>query len=231
MDAVLAFFHRTRKLSISQNDVTCNIRYSTLFWLFIIGSIAGYVLEGLWCILTKGHWEHHSATVWGPFCIIYGVGAVAVYLFSTFLKDKNLLIRLAVFTISGATVEYLGSVFQELCLGSISWNYSEHIFNLGGRVSLKMALLWGVLGILFMQFLFPPINRLFEKMKGKGWKIACMVTTVFMTVNLLVTAAAVIRWRTRVEAPETADPAVQWLDNTYNDQTMEKLFPNMQFTK
>ena len=50
------------------------LRYTTLFWLFFLGSIAGFVLEGLWRIILVGHWENHSATVWGPFCIVYGIG-------------------------------------------------------------------------------------------------------------------------------------------------------------
>lgn len=134
MDAVAAFFHRTLEVPSKQNDISFKIRYSTLFWLFMLGSVVGFILEGLWCILLQGHWEHHSATVWGPFCIIYGIGAVAVYLLSVVLKNQNLLVQFAAFTVSGAAVEYFGSLFQELCFGSVSWDYSEHILNLGGRV-------------------------------------------------------------------------------------------------
>lgn len=66
------------------------ISYTNLFWLFMLGSVAGFVLEGLWCILMEGHWENHSATVWGPFCIIYGIGAAAVSLLSILLKGRVL---------------------------------------------------------------------------------------------------------------------------------------------
>lgn len=183
------------------------------------------------CVLCKGHWEHHSATVWGPFCLIYGIGAVAVYLLSVVLKSKNLLVQFGVFTVYGAAVEYFGSLFQELCFGSVSWDYSEHMLNLGGRVSLKMAFMWGVLGIVFMRFAFPWISRLLEKMKGTGWRIACVAMTVFMAVNLLVTSAAITRWKTRAAGEPANNPVAQWLDNTYGDETMTRLFPNMQFTE
>ncbi len=207
-----------------------SVRYSTLFWLFLLGSVAGFVLEGIWCILTKGHWEHHSATVWGPFCIIYGVGAVAVYLLSTRLRRRPLPAQFMAFTCAGAAVEYCGSLFQELCFGSVSWDYSAHSFNLGGRVSLKMALLWGVLGILFMRLAFPLVGRLLAKMQGNAWRIACIGMTVFMAVNLLVTAAAVTRWRARTQGVGNTDAVAQWLDDAYDDQTMERLFPNLRFT-
>lgn len=93
MDAVMTCLRRTLLSSPKQRGVSYPIRYSTLFWLFMLGSVAGFVLEGLWCVLCKGHWEHHSATVWGPFCLIYGIGTVAVYLLSVVLKSKNLLVQ------------------------------------------------------------------------------------------------------------------------------------------
>lgn len=230
MGAVMAFFHRSLAVPAGRQAVSYKIRYATLFWLFLLGSMAGFVLEGLWCVLMQGHWEHHAATVWGPFCIIYGIGAVVVYLLSALLKNRGLLIQFAVFTVSGAAVEYFGSLFQEMCFGSVSWDYSGHALNLGGRVSLKMAFMWGVLGILFMRLAFPLFNRLFAKMQGRGWRIACAALTAFMAVNLLVTAAAVTRWRTRASSQETGNPVIQWLDDTYDDQTMSRLFPNMRFT-
>lgn len=116
-----------------------SITYSSLFYLFLFGSIFGFILEGLWCIIKVGHWENHSALVWGTFCIVYGFGAVAIYLFSCWLHKKNILIQFTILSISGAVVEYFTSLFQELIFGTTSWNYSHHLFNIGGRVSLQMA--------------------------------------------------------------------------------------------
>ena len=206
------------------------ISYPSLFWLFMLGSVLGFVLEGVWCIFTKGHWEHHAATVWGPFCIIYGIGAVAVYLLSILLQHKGLPIQFFAFTAAGAVIEYFSSLFQEFYFHSVSWNYSAHFLNLGGRVSLKMSLLWGILGIAFMWLIFPLLNRLLVKMQGKGWKITAIMLTAFMAVNLAVTAAAVIRWHNRTTGDVLqASRVAQFLDAAYNDDTMARLFPNMMF--
>lgn len=168
MDAVMTCLRRTLLSSPKQRGVSYPIRYSTLFWLFMLGSVAGFVLEGLWCVLCKGHWEHHSATVWGPFCLIYGIGAVAVYLLSVVLKSKNLLVQFGVFTVYGAAVEYFGSLFQELCFGSVSWDYSEHMLNLGGRVSLKMAFMWGGAGYCVYAVCLPLDQPPVGKDEGNG---------------------------------------------------------------
>ena len=206
------------------------ISYTNLFWLFMLGSVAGFVLEGLWCILMEGHWENHSATVWGPFCIIYGIGAAAVSLLSILLKGRVLPVRFLALSAAGAAAEYFASLFQELCFGSVSWDYSGHFLNLGGRVSLKMSPIWGVLGIAFARLIFPLLTRLFAKMQGKGWRTAGTVLTVFMAVDLAVTAAAVARWRSRITDGSPSDSKViQFLDTAYDDETMSRLFPNMEF--
>ena len=50
---------------MKQTRTGLDLSYTSIFWLFMLGSILGYLLEGFWCILTKGHWEHHAATLWG----------------------------------------------------------------------------------------------------------------------------------------------------------------------
>ena len=146
MDADIITYYPPRGAQSGKEAGGFKADYATLFWLFMFGSVAGFVLEGLWCVITDGHWESHTATVWGPFCIIYGIGAVAVCLLSGLLREKSLPVQFAAFSASGAAVEFFGSLFQELCFGSVSWDYSGHLLNLGGRVSLKMALMWGRAG-------------------------------------------------------------------------------------
>ncbi len=205
------------------------ITYPTVFWLFIIGSIIGYFLEGIWCVLQTGTWESHPGTIWGPFCIIYGIGTVSVYLLSVVLKEKHALLQFLCFSLSGAAVEYLSSLFQEVCFGSVSWNYSQHFLNIGGRISLKMTFMWGLLGLLFIQFVYPPLERLQENLQGKFWTTACILFTAFMVINLLVTSAALVRWKNRVHKIPASSHTEQWLDETYDDERMTKRFPRFVF--
>ncbi len=206
------------------------VSYQDLFWLFMLGSAAGFVIEGIWCILKKGTWESHSATLWGPFCIIYGLGAVLDYLTTLVLRKQNYIIQFVVFSFGGAAIEYFSSLFQEYFLGSTSWNYSRHFLNVSGRVSLQMAFVWGVLGILFVRLIFPLLNHLFSKMRTKYWNVLCILATVFMLANLIVSAAAVIRWRNRLDHEPAANRIEQILDDAYDNDTMERLYSNMKFS-
>ena len=212
----------------TKESTESRITYCSLFWLFLFGSVAGFILEGLWCILKKGAWESHPATVWGPFCIIYGFGAAAVYLIAAAMKGKRPLLQFILFSAAGAMVEYFGSLFQETVFGSRSWDYSSQFMNIDGRVSLRMTVIWGILGIAFVRFAFPPLVRLLKKMEGN--RIGCPVLSVFMAVNLFLSAAAVMRWKNRLtDNIPAASIFEQFLDETYDNDAMERLYPNMNF--
>lgn len=206
------------------------ITYSSLFWLFMLGSIIGFILEGLWSILRGRGWENHSATVWGPFCIVYGLGAVALYVAAAFISKRSLPLQFAVCGILGSAVEYLASAAQELCFGSTSWDYSDQFLNIGGRVSFRMTLIWGFLGVLFIKLLYPFFSRALGKLNSTAWRISCAALSLFMALNLSLTAFAVIRWRERLSSIPASSNAEELIDVYYNDGKMEDIFNNMVFS-
>lgn len=200
-----------------------------LFQIFMIGSVAGFLIEGVWSLIKSGHWEHHSATIWGPFCIIYGAGAVLTYALSYILRKRNVFVQIAAYMLAGSLVEYFFSFFQEMFFGSVSWDYSSHFLNIGGRVSLKMTLIWGVLGILFAKVIFPYLLHLILKLKGKAAYAVTWILIIFMVVNLAATCLTVTRWRTRQNDIPPGNKVEEIVDSIYNDAKMEQLFPNMNF--
>jgi len=205
------------------------LSFSVLFFLFFFGSIIGFVLEGLWCVLKRGHWENHSATVFGPLCIIYGLGLVAFYLLSLFINGKNPLIQFLLSGIVGSTLEFFASLFQELLFGSTSWDYSGHAFNLGGRISLKMTIIWGLLGLAFVRLLFPFIERLLPLSENRIVNVFGIVLAILTAANLLVTSAAVSRWQSRLLGAEPKNRIEKRIDEVYGDERMKKIYPNMVF--
>lgn len=128
------------------------------FWLFAIGSVVGFLLEGIWCVLHKGRWENHAALLYGPLCVIYGVGANVIYWTCQRWAAEPLGIQLIVFALAGSAVEYLLSALQEAVFGSVSWDYSDRSMNLHGRICLQMSLIWGFLGLVFSGLVFPGLR-------------------------------------------------------------------------
>ena len=117
-----------------------------IFWIFIIGSVFGFVAEMLYATVYTRTLVIRQGLIYGPFVQVYGMGAVAYYfLIKVFKEPKD-----AFFAgmIMGGALEYLCSFFQEILFGTISWDYSDLIFNLNGRTSLLHCLYWGTGGVL-----------------------------------------------------------------------------------
>ena len=57
---------------------------------FIIYSVAGFIIETIFGVLTKGVLESRKSFLYGPFCAIYGLGAVVMILcLQPFKKNNN----------------------------------------------------------------------------------------------------------------------------------------------
>ena len=220
------------KIKPASKRAAVKINFHSLFWLFFLGSIIGFIFEGVWQILKKGHWENHSATILGPFCIIYGIAAMILYAVSSPLKNKNIFLLFLIFAISGSVLEFLASLFQELVFGSVSWNYKKQFLNISGRVSLKMTVVWGILGVLFIKIFYPLFTFLFSKMQGPVWIFTCALLTVFMVANLLLTSVAVLRWGERVKDNSPPSNSVEeFFDENYDNDKMTYIFTNIKFVE
>jgi len=207
------------------------VQWSDAFWLFMIGSVLGFILEGLNSIIHKGRWENHSATVWGPFCIIYGIGAVVVCLVTYILNTQHVVIQYIGYALVGSIVEYVCGLFQEVCFVSRSWDYSKRFMNLQGRICLYMACLWGILGLLFARFLFQPIQIVFGMLTGWINTTVTILAMLWMLCNLLTSAVAVLRWRRRTEGHAAQKRWEFYMDKHYNDAKMKAVYGNMQFVR
>lgn len=203
----------------------------TLFWLFIAGSLMGFVMEGVWHFIRTGSWGFRVATIWGPFCIIYGVGVVVMYLIALAVEKKPPLFQFLVFCLAGSSVEYVSSLFQEICFGTVSWDYSHHVMNIGGRISLQMTMVWGAIGMLLMYGILPLLLSAFNRMRLGSRTRLCRMAAAFMCVNLLMTCVALHRWQERVEFDLPASNAIEaYMDQKWPDDRMQQRFPNMEFT-
>ena len=68
------------KLKNSNKESSAKITVWLLLSYFIIYSVIGYILETAFGILTKGVLESRKGFLYGPFCPIYGLGAVVMIL-------------------------------------------------------------------------------------------------------------------------------------------------------
>lgn len=203
--------------------------YSELFWLFMSGSLFGALIEGIFCYFRYGHWETHTVAVWGPFCIIYGIGAVILYIGAVRMRGRGRIYQFTMFAVSATVVEYLCGAVLKYGLHMRAWDYSKKFMNIDGLVCLKFSVIWGLGGVLFARWCVPVLKRIFIKMKGKKWNTACIVLSIFMAVNLSVTAACISRWAGRHEKILPQNVIERYIDKIWGDDRMQKRFCEWRF--
>lgn len=214
---------------MTREDVKKRITYAKLFWLFIFGSLFGVVFEGFFCLFNYGAWETHVVSMWGPFCIIYGIGAAGLYVGSVLLEKKSTAVKFLMYAVIASAVEYLCGILLKYGLNMEAWNYDNNFMNIDGIICLKMTIVWGLAGVIFGKHLVPHFEKIFDKMNGKMWKVTCIVFSVFMAVNLSLTAVCILRWAHRHEEIKPDNAVEQYIDKKYNDTYMEARFIEWRF--
>ena len=152
---------------------------------FIIYSIVGYVVETIYGIITKGVWESRQSFLYGPFCGIYGLGAVVMIIFLHKYKTKYNALFIGGFIV-GSITEYLVSLFGEMILGVKWWDYSGMPLNINGRICVYFSLFWGFLGMYLIASLNPKVDRIIDWIKGKFKTYKSLKTFIIITVLALL---------------------------------------------
>ena len=151
---------------------------------FIIYSVAGYIIETLYGIVTKGVWESRQSLLYGPFCGIYGLGAVIMIICLYKFPRKFNTLFIGGFIV-GSIVEYVVSFIGEMLLGVKWWDYSEMPLNINGRICVYYSIFWGFLGIYLIASLNPKVDKVINWIKSK-FKTYKALKTFVMTVFILL---------------------------------------------
>lgn len=194
-----------------------------LFWLYLFGSLLGVVIEGVFCLITRGRWQTHVVSMWGPFCILYGIGAVAFYSGNKKMAGRKWLTRLVVFGFMGSGIELICGWLLQEGLGMKAWDYSREFLNFRGYISLGMTIVWGAMGLAFNVFV-PSLDRLYDRFESRKWDIAARCGAVIMALDLIFTMICVTRWASRHVGLPPANRIEVSIDQKYNDSFMQHRF-------
>ncbi len=101
----------------------------------------------------------NSGFLHGPYCTIYGFGAVIMFLFLDGFENNIVLLFLMGFLVLTAW-EYVVGVLLEKIYHTKYWDYSHSFCNIQGRVCLLNSFYWGVLGVVFIKIIHPFVQDL-----------------------------------------------------------------------
>lgn len=137
----------------------------TLAFLFLIGSVLGWILELLFRNLT----QHPDKIVnpgfcTGPYLPIYGFGLCALYLLASLEKYSlvpdpfwNKVMLFAAMAVGMTLIEYIAGVFCLKYLKVRLWDYSDLWGNIQGIICPLFSFFWAVLGAMYYFLIHPHI--------------------------------------------------------------------------
>lgn len=199
-----------------------------LFWIFYIGCLAGVIIEIIWCLVKNGYFEYRTAMILEPLNPVYGFGALLLTLcFSKVKKLSDILIFVYSFIIGGL-FEVACSLFQEFTFGTVSWHYTENYLPiLGNRTSLIYCLFWGILGLLWVKFIYPFLTKTIEKLPNKFGKILTYILVVFVSFDIIFSSGAVLRQRERRNGIPADSEIDRFYDSHFDDETLKFFYNNI----
>ena len=222
------------------------------FWqvleYFIIYSVLGCIIETLYGLLTKGVIESRQSMLYGPFCCIYGLGAICLLCIPKSAKKNNWTLFIAGFII-GSVLEYIVSMVGEVVFNIKWWDYSNFPLNINGRICVYFSIFWGILTICLNKVINPTVDKLLAKVPIKVLHILTAIIIVFMAFDFIISSFALKMFETRVIYNYNLDvqgvedyyedylhiyqnnPGLkEFVDKVFSDEKMLKTFPNIKFT-
>lgn len=134
-----------------------------LFLYFLWYSFLGWVMETVYCSVKERRFVFRGFLK-GPICPIYGFGVLMMVLFLSRFTQKNVFLFYLVATVTMSAWEYFVGWLLEVTTHMKYWDYSDHRFNLKGRICLNTSLFWGVAAYAAIYWIHPATVRLFQRL-------------------------------------------------------------------
>ena len=158
----------------------------TYFLLFMSYAILGWCMEVTCKLIEKKKFINRGFLI-GPYCPIYGWGAVAItILLSRYMSDPIVLFIMAIVICS--ILEYFTSYFMEKKYHARWWDYSSKKFNINGRICLETMIPFGILGVAIMYVTNPLLFSLFEKIPEMALHIISAVLLIGFLIDNIISS-------------------------------------------
>ena len=201
-------------------------KFIKAFIIFMIGSVIGYVVEMIVALVQNGYIESRQGLLYGPFTPVYGIGIIVYYIFFNKIKTRDKKIVFLLSMLIGGITEYLCSFIQEKVFGTISWDYSEWLFNINGRTTLIHCTYWGIAGILYVSYIEPLIPKIENVIRNNHVRVITSCLVICMVLNITISTMAALRQKERIEDVPASGTLDMFLDKNYPNEYIDRVFAN-----
>lgn len=167
-------------------------KISFVFLLFFAYSVIGWVMEVLLKLIINKKFINRGFLI-GPYCPIYGVGALlAISLLTKFLDSPIVVFALSMIICS--LTEYFTSFVLEKLFHTSWWDYSDMKFNINGRVCIEFMILFGIGCLLVLYIINPFIVSFLNKIPVNIINLTSIILFVIFIIDIIISLIIIIRF-------------------------------------
>lgn len=205
-------------------------------FLFYIYSILGWILETLYVSILNKKITDRGFLI-GPYCPIYGIGALIIIIYLTQYNNNPLTVFLMGMILC-SILEYFTSYIMEKLFKARWWDYSNNKYNLNGRICLKNSSLFGLSGIAVIYLTQPLINNILPSTTTPIIVTTIIFSTIFI-IDLIISLKVVSSFKKTIKnidfkkdsTAEFSKLVKETLHNKFFQKRLFTAFPNIDLSK
>lgn len=165
-----------------------------LFLFFLATSIIGWMYEVFLEVVVYRWGYSDRGVLIGPYCIVYGVGAIVLLLcLGKFMKKKirigkvnitPVLVFIGIMVIATA-IELIASYIMEWTTGDWMWDYDRFWMNFEGRIAPNPSFRFGIGGMVMLYIFYPLFRKIIDKRKDRNVAIVAAITAVIFLLDCI----------------------------------------------
>ncbi len=161
---------------------------------FMMYAVIGWIYEVFLEVVVYKWWFTNRGVLFGPYCPVYGVGALAfIFTIGRILPGKSLKMKLLLIPVVflgcmliATAIELLTSYICEWISGSWPWQtYADYKYNFQARIALSPSIRFGLGGVLFLYVLQPIFEKLVGLLSSKSLNIVFFAVLGIFIIDIL----------------------------------------------
>ncbi len=165
-----------------------------MFLLFLITSVIGWLYEVFLEVFVYGWGFSNRGVLSGPYCPVYGMGAIIILIFTAKLMKRKIYIGKMCLTpvfvfcavvVTATVTELAASYIMEWTVGEWMWDYTRFALDFEGRIALNPSLRFGIGGMAFLYVIYPTAMKLFDKIPEKILDIITAFSAIIFVTDLI----------------------------------------------
>jgi len=173
------------------NYVLFGFQVYNLLYFYFIYAFMGWCIESVYASLEDAHFVNRGFLN-GPFCPIYGFGALILIIVLRPVMDNILLLFIGAVILT-SVLEYITGFALEKVFNHKWWDYSSRSFNIQGRICLRFSIYWGIISVLILKILHPQVIDWIERIPAYYGLIGLFILLTYFLGDFILTLSSVIK--------------------------------------